>query len=99
MGAVGFEFPFETAAAMPPGRGAELVLQRGVRFHAADIEVVIRFWRLLVRVGPGEADAGRAAAASPRLEHRDFRPALTRPHGTRGAHHPRADPAHLRNAA
>src|SRR5260370_19299616 len=69
MGAIGFEFPFETAAAMPPGRGAELVLQRSMRFHAADIEVVIRLWRLLVRIGPGEADAGRATGAETWMPH------------------------------
>src|SRR4029077_16173190 len=97
IGAVGFEFPFETAATMPPGRGAELVLQRSVRFHAADIEVVIRLWRLLVRIGPGEADAGRAAADARRLEHGDVRPSLGQPISHRGAHHPGADHDHLRH--
>src|SRR6202040_3579299 len=94
---IGFEFPFETAAAMPPGRGAELVLQRGVRFHAADIKVVIRLWRLLVRIGPGEADAGRAAAEACPPEHGDVCPGLSQPISDRGTHHPSADHDHLRH--
>src|SRR5216684_9141803 len=97
IGPVGFKFPFETAAAMPPGRGAELVLQSSVRFHAADVEVVIGLWRLLVRIGPGEADAGRAAADARRLEHGDVCPGLSQPKGDRGAHHPGTDHDHLRH--
>lgn len=82
---------------MPPGRGAELFLQSSMRFHAADIEVVIRLWRLPVRIGPGEADAGRAAADAGRLEHGNVCPGLSQPKGDRGAHHPSADHDHLRH--
>jgi hypothetical protein len=52
---------------MPPRRGAELVGQRGMRLHAGDIEIVIGFRRLFVRIGPGEADAGGAAADARRF--------------------------------
>jgi len=51
-----FGFPFQTAATVPPWRGAELVGQSGMRLHAGDIEIVIGLRRLIVRVGPGEAN-------------------------------------------
>ena len=53
-----------------------------MRFQAADIQVVIRLWRLLVCIGPGEADAGRAAADACRLEHGNVCPGLSQPKAT-----------------
>jgi hypothetical protein len=47
--AIGFGLPFQTAAAVPPRRGVELVRQRGMRLHAGDIQIVIGFRRLFVR--------------------------------------------------
>ena len=96
--AVGLGFPFQAAAAMPPRRGAKLVAQRGMRLHAADVQVVIRLRRLPVRIGPGEADAGGAAADACRLQHGDVRAGLCQPIGDRGAHHAGSDHDHLRHA-
>src|ERR1700687_5134686 len=68
-----------------------------MRFHAANMEVVIRLWRLLVRIGPGEADAGGAAADACRLEHRDVCPGLSQPKGDPSAHRPSPYHDHLRH--
>src|SRR5271166_1912886 len=89
--ALGFGFPFQTAAAVPPWRGAKLVGQRGMRLHPADIQIVIGLRRLFVRVGPGEANAGGAAADARRFQHRNRRAGLSQPIGDRGAHHAGAD--------
>src|SRR4051794_2601819 len=60
--AIGFGLPFQTAAAVPPRRGIELVSQRRMRLHAGDIQIVIGFRRFFVRIAPGETDAGGATA-------------------------------------
>src|SRR5437868_7069106 len=89
--AIGFGFPFQAAAAVPPWRAAELVRQRGMRLHAGDIQIMIGFRRLLVRVGPGEADAGGAAADACRFQNRNGRAGLSQPIRDRGAYHASAD--------
>src|SRR6476659_1228495 len=68
-----------------------------MRLHAGNIEVVVRLWRLLVSIGPGEADAGSPAADACRLEDGNVCPGLSQPKGDRCAHHPSADHDHLRH--
>src|SRR5580704_14488566 len=97
--AIGVGFPFQTAAAVPPWRGAKLVGQRGMRLHAGDIQIVIGFRRLFVRVGRGDANAGGAAADARGLQHRNSCAGLSQPIRDRSAHHAGADhdsPNHLR---
>ena len=72
---------------MPPGRRAELLGQRRVRLHAGDVQVVIGARFLIVRIGPGEAARGRAAADAARLQHRHRRTRRCEAVGDRGAHH------------
>ena len=88
---IGFGFPFQTAAAVPPWRGAELVGQRRMRLHAGDVQIVIGLRRLFVRVGPGKAAAGSAATDARRFQHRNSRTGLRQPIRDRGAHHAGAD--------
>ncbi len=83
--------PFDAAAAVPPRRAPEFVGECAMRLHAGDVEIVIRFRRLVVGVGPGEADARRAAADARRFQHRDGCARLRQPERDRGAHHPGAD--------
>src|SRR5260370_27196737 len=85
--AIRFGFPFQTTAAMPPWRGAELVGQRGMRLHAGDIQIVIGLRRFVVRVGPGETNARSAPAHARRFQHRNSRAGLSQPICDRGAHH------------
>src|SRR6202007_2203967 len=73
---IGFGFPFQTAAAVPPWRAAELVGQRGVLLHASDIQIMIGLRRLFVRVGPGKADARGATADTRRFQNRNGRAGL-----------------------
>src|SRR6266446_3534803 len=89
--AIGFGFPFQAAAAVPPWRGTKLVGQRGMRLHAGDIQIVIGLRRLFVRVGPREANAGGAAADAHRFQYRYSRAGLSQPIRDRGAHDAGAD--------
>src|SRR3954453_11153311 len=89
---IGLRYPFQAAAAMPPRDGTKLIAQRGMRFHAGHVQVVIRLWRLPMRIGPGEAGAGCAAARACRFQYRDLRTGLRQSIRNRRADH--AGPDH-----
>jgi hypothetical protein len=76
---------------VPPRRGAELVGQRGMRLHAGDVEIVIGFRGLFVRVGPGATDAGSTIADASRFQHRNSVAGLSQPVRDRGAHYAGTD--------